>query len=132
LNLFSPSTRLVEPAIALSIIYVGIDNLLVKPGSRDTRVWIALTFGLIHGFGFASVLREMDLPRRALGWSLFSFNLGVEIGQVIIVVIVASILGWIAARSTVLRTRIAYAGSVIVATAGLIWFVQRVFFVGGA
>jgi hydrogenase/urease accessory protein HupE len=132
LNLFSPSTRLVEPAIALSIIYVGIDNLLVKPGSRDTRVWIALTFGLIHGFGFARVLREMDLPRRALGWSLFSFNLGVEIGQIIIVVIVASILAWIAARSTVLRARIAYAGSVIVATAGLIWFVQRVFFVGGA
>ncbi len=131
LNLYSPSTRIVEPAIALSIIYVGIDNLLVKPGSRDTRVWIALTFGLIHGFGFASVLREMDLPRRALGWSLFSFNLGVEIGQVCIVLIVASLLAWIAARSTALRMRVAYAGSVVVAVAGIVWFVQRVFFVAG-
>jgi len=131
LNLVSPSTRLIEPAIALSIIYVGIDNLLVRPGSRDTRVWIALTFGLIHGFGFASVLREMDLPRRALGWSLFSFNLGVEIGQVCIVLIVASALAWIAARSTSLRTRIAYAGSIVVAAAGFVWFVQRVFFIGG-
>jgi hydrogenase/urease accessory protein HupE len=131
LNLLSPSTRLVEPAIALSIIYVGVDNLLVRPGSRDTRVWIALTFGLIHGFGFASVLREMDLPRRALGWSLFSFNLGVEIGQVCIVLLVASALAWIAARSTALRTRVAYAGSVVVAAAGFVWFVQRVFFVGG-
>ena len=131
LNLLSPSTRLVEPAIALSIIYIGIDNLLVKPGARDTRVWIALTFGLIHGFGFASVLREMDLPRRALGWSLFSFNLGVEIGQVCIVLIVASLLAWIAARSAWLRTRIAYAGSVVVAATGFVWFVQRVFFIGG-
>jgi hydrogenase/urease accessory protein HupE len=131
LNILSPSARLVEPAIALSIIYVGIDNLLVKPGARDTRVWIALTFGLIHGFGFASVLREMDLPRRALGWSLFSFNLGVEIGQVCIVLLVASLLAWIAARSAPLRTRVVYAGSVIVAAAGVVWFVQRVFFVGG-
>ena len=131
LNVVSPSTRLVEPAIALSIIYVGVDNLLVRPGSRDTRVWIALTFGLIHGFGFASVLREMDLPRRALGWSLFSFNLGVEIGQVCIVLLVASVLAWIAARSTTLRTRIAYAGSIVVAAAGFVWFVQRVFFIGG-
>jgi hydrogenase/urease accessory protein HupE len=130
LNLVSPSARIIEPAIALSIIYVGVDNLLVKPGSRDTRAWIALTFGLIHGFGFASVLREMDLPRRALGWSLFSFNLGVEIGQVCIVLIVASLLAWIAARSTSLRTRVAYAGSVVVAAAGVVWFVQRVFFVG--
>lgn len=132
LNLVSPSARVIEPAIALSIIYVGVDNLLVKPGSRDTRAWIALTFGLIHGFGFASVLREMDLPRRALGWSLFSFNLGVEIGQICIVLLVASLLAWIAARSTSLRTRVAYAGSVVVAAAGIVWFVQRVFFVGGA
>lgn len=131
LNLVSPSSRLIEPAIALSIVYVGIDNLLVRPGSRDTRVWIALTFGLIHGFGFASVLREMDLPRRALGWSLFSFNLGVEIGQVCIVILVASALAGIAARSTVIRTRIAYAGSLVVAAAGVVWFVQRVFFTAG-
>ena len=59
---------------------MGFDNLLVKEG-RDVRAWIAFAFGFIHGFGFANVLREMDLPRSALGWSLFSFNLGVEIGQ---------------------------------------------------
>ena len=49
------------------------------------RAWIAFAFGFIHGFGFANVLREMDLPRRALGWSLFSFNLGVELGQLLVV-----------------------------------------------
>ena len=53
------------------------------------RAWIAFAFGFIHGFGFANVLREMDLPARALGWSLFSFNLGVEIGQLLVVLVVA-------------------------------------------
>ena len=66
LNLVSPPARIIEPAIALSIVYVGADNLLVH-GGRDMRAWIALAFGFIHGFGFANVLREMDLPARALG-----------------------------------------------------------------
>ena len=98
LNIFSPPAWIVEPAIALSIIYVGIDNLIVRDG-RDMRAWIAFAFGLIHGFGFADVLREMDLPPRALGWSLFSFNLGVEIGQVAVVLTVASLLA-ASARAT--------------------------------
>ena len=89
LDIVSPPASIVEPAIALSIVYVGIDNLMVRDG-RDMRAWIAFAFGLIHGFGFAGVLREMDLPPRALGWSLFSFNLGVEIGQAMIVVVVSS------------------------------------------
>ena len=80
LNIVTPPAWIVEPAIALSIVYVGADNLTVRDG-RDVRVWIAFGFGLIHGFGFANVLREMDLPARALGWSLFAFNLGVEVGQ---------------------------------------------------
>src|SRR5262249_7704008 len=80
LNIVSPPARLIEPAIALSIVYVGADNLLIK-GGRDVRAWIAFAFGFIHGFGFASVLREMDLPTRALGWSLFSFNVGDEMRQ---------------------------------------------------
>src|SRR5205814_4632741 len=63
LNLVSPPARIIEPAIALSIIYVGADNLLVREG-RDVRAWIAFGFGFIHGFGFANVLREMDLPTR--------------------------------------------------------------------
>ena len=58
---------------------------MVKDG-RDVRAWIAFAFGFIHGFGFADVLRDMGLPTRALGWSLFSFNLGVEIGQLLVVV----------------------------------------------
>jgi hypothetical protein len=130
LDIFTPPARLIEPAIALSIVYVGFDNLLVKEG-RDVRAWIAFAFGFIHGFGFANVLREMDLPRHALGWSLFSFNLGVEIGQMFVVVIVATALASLRARSARMGKQVAFAGSILVILAGSFWFVQRVFFPNG-
>jgi hypothetical protein len=125
LGIVTPPARLVEPAIALSIVYVGADNLLTGAG-RDVRPWIALFFGLVHGFGFAGVLREIGLPPRALGISLFSFNLGVEIGQAIIVVIVATALGFVRARNPRLALRLARAGSIVVILAGAYWFIQRV------
>jgi hypothetical protein len=100
-------------------------------GGRDMRAWIAFAFGFIHGFGFASVLREMDLPRRALGWSLFSFNVGVEIGQLLIVLAVASALALLRARSEWAGRQLAFAGSLVVIVAGTFWFIQRVFFPGG-
>ena len=130
LDVVRPPGNIVEPIIALSIIYVGADNLLVR-GGRDMRVWIALVFGLIHGFGFASVLREMGLPTGALGWSLFSFNFGVEIGQVAVAVVVASALAWLRARNEKAGRQLAVAGSVGVIAAGAFWFIQRVFFSGG-
>jgi hydrogenase/urease accessory protein HupE len=130
LRLVSPPPWIVEPAIALSIVYVGADNLTVR-GGRDVRAWIAFIFGLIHGFGFANVLREMDLPPRALGWSLFSFNLGVEIGQLLVVTIVASALAAVRAKSEAAGRRLAFAGSIVVIAAGAFWFIERVFFSGG-
>jgi hydrogenase/urease accessory protein HupE len=131
LNVVTPPAQIIEPAIALSIVFVGADNL-VRGSGRDLRAWVALVFGLVHGFGFANVLREFGLPSEALGWSLFSFNVGVEIGQLIIVLVVASLLALIRRRSDVLGYRVAYAGSVIVIAAGAYWFVERVFFPGGA
>jgi hydrogenase/urease accessory protein HupE len=127
LDIVSPPARLVEPAIALSIIFVGADNL-VRGSGRDVRAWIALVFGLVHGFGFASVLQAFGLPKEALGWSLFSFNVGVEIGQLAIVLVVATALGAIRRWNVEAGKRLAYAGSVLVIAAGTYWFVQRVFF----
>ena len=130
LNIVSPPARIIEPAIALSIVYVGADNLLIRDG-RDVRAWIAFAFGFIHGFGFANVLREMDLPARALGWSLFSFNVGVEIGQLLVVAVVATALAALRARNEAAGRMVAFAGSIVVMAAGAFWFVQRVFFPGG-
>jgi hydrogenase/urease accessory protein HupE len=127
LNVVTPPASVIEPAIALSIVFVGADNL-VKGTGRDLRMWVALVFGLVHGFGFANVLREFGLPREALGWSLFSFNVGVEIGQLAIVLLVTAALSAIKRRSATLRQRVAFAGSIVVIAAGTYWFVQRVFF----
>jgi hydrogenase/urease accessory protein HupE len=136
LDIVSPPARFVEPLIALTIVVVGADNLLVLRGrsadqkTSDIRAWLAALFGLVHGFGFASVLKEFGLPQAALGWSLFSFNLGVEIGQLFIVVVVAGSLAWLASRSTMWGARVAFGGSIGVIVAGLYWFVERVFLTG--
>ena len=135
LDVVSPPSRFVEPLIALTIIVVGADNLLVLRGTKgetdqasDIRAWLAIAFGLIHGFGFAYVLKEFGLPRAALGWSLFAFNLGVEIGQLLIVSAVAAALLIVRRNSATLARQIALFGSIAVIAAGAYWFVQRVFF----
>jgi hydrogenase/urease accessory protein HupE len=131
LDLVTPRASIIEPTIALSIVFVGVDNL-VRGSGRDLRAAFALTFGLVHGFGFANVLREFGLPREALGWSLFSFNAGVEVGQLFIVAIVTGALTGVRRWSPAAAARVAWAGSVVVILAGAYWFVQRVFFPAGA
>ncbi len=113
---------------------VGVDNLLVgggPAGGRDLRPWMAGLFGLVHGFGFASVLREFGLPREALGWSLFGFNVGVELGQLAVVVPCAVALAALRRASTLAAARLAMIGSVVVVVAGAWWFIERVFFPEG-
>ena len=131
LNIFSPPSAIIEPAIALSIVVVGVDNLLSGKGDRDLRPWAAGVVGVVHGFGFARVLREFGLPREALAWSLFSFNVGVEIGQLIVVVMVATLLNFVRRWNPRVGRRVTLGGSVVVIAAGAFWFVQRVFFPGG-
>ena len=134
LDLVSPPARFIEPLIALTIVVVGADNLLVlrdKPkasAALDLRPLLAVVFGLIHGFGFAYVLKEFGLPQAALGWSLFAFNVGVEIGQLLIVAVVAGLLLLVRARSETIARQLALLGSIAVILAGTYWFVQRVFF----
>jgi len=126
LRVVDPPARLIEPVIALSIVYVGIETLLALRSPRDWRARIAFAFGFVHGFGFAGVLREFGLPPGALGWSLASFNLGVEIGQACIVLSVAPALALLRSRRPMAaRTVVAYASAAII-VAGAWWFLQRV------
>ena len=119
-------SRIVEPAIALSIVYVAIENIRARKGVPDWRTRVAFVFGLVHGFGFASVLREFGLPREALGWSLLGFNVGVELGQAAIVLAVVPVLAWLRARSPQHAGRVVVAASWLIAAIGAYWFVQRV------
>ncbi|MCA9728510.1 MAG: HupE/UreJ family protein, partial [Candidatus Eisenbacteria bacterium] len=88
---------------------------------------IAFFFGFVHGFGFASVLREFGLPSNALAASLFAFNAGVELGQATIVLAVAPLLALIRAKEPRLTRPVIAVGSVLVILAGSFWFVERVF-----
>ena len=132
LGVFQPPARIIEPAIALSIIYVGIDNLRRRgqTGGRDRRVWVAFVFGLVHGFGFASVLTQLGLPRQALGTSLLAFNVGVEIGQACIVLAAIPLIALLRSQWPRIAPRaLAFASWGVVAAGGW-WFVERVFLGG--
>lgn len=117
------SPRVIEPAIALTIIVAAADNLY--PVLRGRRKLFSFLFGLIHGFGFASVLGELALPALGFASALFQFNLGVEAGQLAIVSVVLALLlllrRWRGYPAIVLR-----AGSVLAASLATLWLVERV------
>lgn len=127
LNLVSVSPRIVEPLIALSICYIALEDTVIR------RVWtkriLIFGFGLIHGMGFASILGEVDLPRANLIASVISFNLGVEAGQLAILLLVAPLLA--VSKKLFNAERVVMAVSVLLFLAGGAWFVERVFFSAG-
>jgi hydrogenase/urease accessory protein HupE len=130
LGLWNPPARIIEPSIALSIVIVGLDNLMARGEGRDLRGWIAFGFGLIHGFGFAIALQDTGLPRHALGWTLFSFNFGVEIGQAALIIVAALVLSRIRHHDQLFADRFGQVCSAGLVLAGAYWFFERAFFQG--
>jgi hypothetical protein len=125
LGWFTPSSRLVEPAIALSIAYVGVETFVVKKPQR--RWLLSLVFGFVHGFAFAGALREISLARAQVPMALLSFNLGVEAGQLVALAVLLPLLLWLRTSEAFARHGVR-AISAGVALVGLGLFVQRVFF----
>ena len=115
--------RLTESLIALSIVYVAAENLLRSKAIERYR--ITFLFGLIHGFGFSTILRDMQLPRGNLALSLFSFNAGVELGQLAFVAVVFPVTLYLA--SSRWRAGVMSAVSFVVVCLSTYWFVQRAF-----
>jgi len=126
LSLIHISSRIVEPLIAVSIVYVGIENLF-RGDDPKGRWLLTFAFGLIHGFGFASVLRELGVGANGKGIvvPLVSFNLGVELGQVVVAGLLLPVIWKLRTRPIFVR-RWVPAGSVAVALLGAYWFIQRV------
>jgi len=126
LNVVQIPSRIVEPLIAASIVFVGIENL-VRGDSPKTRRMVAFGFGLIHGFGFASALREAGIGSGTGGivLPLFSFNLGVELGQIMIAAAVLPTF-WKLRENPIFIARWAPTCSAAVVVLGSFWFVQRV------
>jgi HupE / UreJ protein len=118
------ATRWVEPIIAFSVAFVGFDNLVRRP--PRFRLPLVFGFGLVHGLGFASVLREIGLPRTGLVLSLVSFNLGVEVGQLAVLSLVFPVIVAAAHRSPRRFERWGLElGSGLIAAFGTIWLVAR-------
>jgi hydrogenase/urease accessory protein HupE len=125
-NVAQIPSRIVEPLIAASIVYVGVENLW-RSSVPKARQLLTFGFGLIHGFGFASVLREMGIGAGTAGVALplISFNLGVEIGQIMVATVALPII-WRLRENPMFIARWAPACSAAVVLLGSFWFVERV------
>jgi len=121
--MISLPSRLVESAIAASVVLAALNNLIPLVGGR--RWVVAFAFGLIHGFGFASVLAELGLPRDALVLALVGFNLGVEAGQLAIVAAFLP-LAYFLRASWFYRRVVLSGGSTAIVAIAMIWLLERV------
>jgi hypothetical protein len=126
-GLIKPPSYIIEPVIALSIFFVAIENVITDK-LKPSRVLIVFGFGLIHGMGFASALTELGLPRNQFFTSLITFNLGVELGQLTIILLAWLLIGkWFGAKPWY-RKRIVIPISLIIAAIAFYWTIQRIFF----
>jgi hydrogenase/urease accessory protein HupE len=121
----SVSRSIVEPLIALSIVYVAIENVTTS-NLNPWRIALVFAFGLLHGMGFAGVLTELGLPRSEFLPALLSFNLGVEAGQLTVIGIALALFGLPFRDKPWYRSRIVVPASIAIAAVGFYWSVQRV------
>lgn len=124
LNIVSLPSRLVESAIALSIIVLALN--IFYPIVKHDQWWLAFGFGLLHGFGFASVLLELEMPKTALIQALLGFNLGVELGQLSLVLLVFP-LAYLWRASKWYQVPVLYGSAALTLILASIWFVERAF-----
>jgi hypothetical protein len=127
LKIVSLPASVVEPFIALSIVYVAVENIVF--GRRGTisylRVAVVFCFGLLHGLGFASVLQDVGLPAGQFAVGLIGFNVGVEFGQIFVILIAYALLGLPFGRKSWYRSGIVIPASVGIAAMGVLWTVER-------
>jgi hydrogenase/urease accessory protein HupE len=118
---------IVEPIIALSICFIAIENLFTE-SIKKTRPYIIFIFGLLHGLGFAGVLNEIGISTNLFVISLIFFNVGVELGQISVIIFSYILIALLFQKKSWYRNRITKPISIIIASIGFYWFIQRLFF----
>jgi len=126
-KIINPSTDVVEPLIALSILYVALENIF-STKLKATRIGVIFLFGLIHGMGFASALGQLGLPQNAYFISLLMFNLGVEFGQMTVILAAFFLLAKWFGNKPYYRRAIVVPLSVTISLIASYWVVERLFF----
>jgi uncharacterized membrane protein len=126
-NIVVAPPDIVEPIIALSIVFVALENLITST-LQPWRVALVFAFGLVHGMGFASALNELGIPRDAFFSSLLSFNVGVELGQISVILVCYAAFGrWFSQRAWY-QSRVVVPMSLAIAAIAVFWTVQRIWF----
>jgi hydrogenase/urease accessory protein HupE len=123
-GVLSLPSRIVEPLIALSIVYVAVENVL-RPRLTPWRVAVVFCFGLLHGLGFAGALRELGLPRSQFLLALVTFNVGVELGQLAVLAAAFVLVASWARHEQWYRSRVVVPASLAIAAVGLWWTLER-------
>lgn len=126
-GVISLSPSIVEPLIALSIAYVGIENIWAK-SLKPWRIVVVFLFGLLHGMGFAGVLSELGLPESDFVTALIFFNVGVELGQLAVILLAFLMVFWIFNNHKAYRRWVIIPFSALIALVGLFWTFERVFY----
>ena len=123
-DIISLPANIVEPLIALSIAYVGIENVVAKQ-LHKSRLLLVFLFGLLHGLGFASVLSDFGMPQDDFVIALISFNVSVEIGQLAVISLAFVILRLAFQDRHKYRQKIIVPGSLMISVVGIYWFLER-------
>ncbi len=123
-HIITPPAKIIEPLIALSIMYVALENIF-SPRLKTSRIAVVFLFGLVHGLGFASALAEMGLPQNAYLLSLVMFNVGVELGQLTVILLAFFVLAKWFGNKPFYRKTIVIPISVMIAIIAAVWTVQR-------
>lgn len=124
-NIIVAPSQLVEPVIALSIVFVAVENMILSE-LKPWRVIIVFFFGLVHGLGFASALSEVGLPRNNFFTSVIAFNVGVEVGQVAVILLVFGLLIVPFGKRTNFKKQFVFPLSIIIALIASYWTIERV------
>ncbi len=126
-QVINPPSYIVEPIIAISIMYVALENIL-SSNLKPSRIGIVFLFGLIHGMGFASVLSGLGLPQKSFLSSLLMFNVGVELGQISVILVAYFLLGKFFGDKPYYRKYIVIPISAIIFLIATYWTIERIFF----
>lgn len=126
-GIISAPAHIVEPVIALSIFFVAVENMLTDK-LQPSRIAIIFLFGLIHGLGFAGALTDLGLPQKQFVMGLITFNVGVELGQITVILIAWLLVGMWFSKKSWYKARVVVPASALIALIALYWTIERTFF----
>lgn len=126
-NVIKIPSYIIEPLIAVSIMYVALENIF-SPRLKTSRIGVVFLFGLVHGLGFAGALGSLGLPQNAFLLSLIMFNVGVELGQLTVILLAYFFLARWFGKKSYYRNVIVIPLSAIIALVAAFWTIQRIFF----